>query len=686
MRHPAALDAFLRREAAGAAPLTQREFTHRFGATRDQVASVVDWARSRGLTTRYISPDGLVISLAGPATGVVRAFGVRMAMFRGPHGRYMAPLRRAVLPAGLPIQSVIGLDSRFHGYLSDTVHDDDRSPYGYLPADLRRAYGLAGHGANARGQHIAVLLWGTSPAVSDYVQFAKSEYVPRLTPCRTSAHCDRPNTIRVIQMGGASTDTSAVGEATMDTEWAYALAPGARLSLILAHSYSQPALIAAISLAAGDPSIHLVSNSWGGLEPPGGDGFEQAATNEFKHAAAVGTTFLFASGDSGFVSSTTKPVFPTASPWVASVGGTTLQMDSHFHRRVSETVWNSIGTLVGPSTNGGGSGCASGPLFRRQSWEHGWTGATCRGRAYPDFSADADPLNSPAEYILDGVPTTTGGTSFAAPIWTGLLADTDRFLQARHHALVGFVPMAVGRLVWNSRTHTVSPLASRVFYDVRCGYNGATTAPGWDEATGWGSPNWFALTEALAAGRVAATPDSQCSHVTNWRRLWLPWNRWPQGTQASGAWGHPVSRKWRASTRNPFRAIRANQSNPRSEGALVQRAQLVGLGDELSATEVRMVTYFSGPRMAARYAHELARDVGHGASTLYCSNLTPLCRQFRLSFADGTVGIYTISSVANLVDETLVVAKRADYPAVQGLAVSTIDHDLTVTDDPLPAP
>jgi subtilase family serine protease len=78
-----------------------------------------------------------------------------------------------------------------------------------------------------------------------------------------------------------------------------------------------------------------------------------------------------------------------------------------------------------------------------------------------------------------------GGTSVAAPEMAGILADG---VQLAHHRL-GQINPALYKL-------GVSPLYSQAMHDVTSGSNalassgltGYMAGPGWDPATGWGSP------------------------------------------------------------------------------------------------------------------------------------------------------------------------------------------------------
>ena len=104
-------------------------------------------------------------------------------------------------------------------------------------------------------------------------------------------------------------------------------------------------------------------------------------------------------------------------------------------------------------------------------------------RGVPDISGDADPESG---YVVrvDGSNTVIGGTSAVAPLWAGLIA----IINARTGKPVGFANPILYK----------NPGAMN---DVTQGNNGAfQAAPGWDAATGLGSPNGGKIA-ALFAGQ-----------------------------------------------------------------------------------------------------------------------------------------------------------------------------------------
>ena len=170
-------------------------------------------------------------------------------------------------------------------------------------------------------------------------------------------------------------------------------------------------LFSAVSFASNLPGVSVVSMSWGAGEFSGESSYNNVFTTPAGHN---GVTFVASSGDAG----TTE--YPSSSPNVLSVGGTTLSLTSQ-GTYGSETAWTQSGT-------------GSSPFESQPSWQTGATssaGLSTTGRTTPDVAFDANPTSGVSVY--DSVSYngkagwfTVGGTSVGAPSWAGLIAITDQ--------------------------------------------------------------------------------------------------------------------------------------------------------------------------------------------------------------------------------------------------------------------
>ena len=271
-------------------------------------------------------------------------------------------------------------------------------------------------------------------------------------------------------------------ETALDVEWAHASAPGARIDLVLAQN-SNASLEQALSYAIYHRLGNVISLSWGEPELDYVRANEmndlQIVNDLFRQAAMEGITVLAASGDYGAYAQTPDLTvdFPASDPYVTGVGGTDLtEIDGNY----SETGW---GGIINGTSFGSGGGYSS--VFGSQWWESAPSfNSTSRG--VPDVSADAD-LSTGVLMVENGTTFEAGGTSLATPIWAGVIARADQYMNKS----LGFInPM----LYQISRT----PLYNKALNQVISGTNGYYNAtPGWNPVTGLGTPNVGGLLQAF---------------------------------------------------------------------------------------------------------------------------------------------------------------------------------------------
>jgi kumamolisin len=211
--------------------------------------------------------------------------------------------------------------------------------------------------------------------------------------------------------------------------------------------------------------------------------FDSAAED----AAALGVTICAASGDDGSSDGETDGAnhvdFPASSPNILACGGTSLSGSGS--KITSETVWND-------GTQGGASGGGYSTQFSLPTWQSsaGIKPPSGGGRGVPDVSGNADP-NTGYQVLVDGESLVIGGTSAVAPLWSGLIA----LLNQKRGTPVGLLQPLIYAL----------PKSDSAFHDITSGNNGAFSAgPGWDAATGLGSPAGTKLETALTAAKKKA--------------------------------------------------------------------------------------------------------------------------------------------------------------------------------------
>jgi hypothetical protein len=269
-------------------------------------------------------------------------------------------------------------------------------------------------------------------------------------------------------------------EISLDVQWAHAIAPGAHILLVEALDSSYGNLLQAEDYASAH--AQYVSNSWGGSEMCIIAGL-YCETGYDSHFSTPGVSYFAASGDSGLPAS-----YPSASPNVISVGGTTLHFDST-GAFTSETGWAS-----------GGGGCSSYESANAaQSTFAQYAQVQCKGkRATPDVALDADPNSGVS--VFDSTPYnnqtgwwTVGGTSVSTPIWAARSAVQGAVVNASY--------------VYGNNIN---------FRDITAGNNGASCVVGYDLCTGRGSWLDVAPTAPTAPQALAATAGNN-SVALSWQ-------------------------------------------------------------------------------------------------------------------------------------------------------------------------
>jgi subtilase family serine protease len=268
------------------------------------------------------------------------------------------------------------------------------TPTGLSPAKVKAAYGFTTDPTAGTGQTIAIVDAFNDPtAEADLKVFSTTFGLPQ---CTTANGCFK----KVNQTGGTTypkTDAGWALEISLDVQWAHAIAPGAKILLVEATNNSFTNLLIAEDYAAAHAGY--VSNSWGAGEWSG----ESAYDSHFVHA---GVSFFVSSGDNG-----TPAEYPSSSPAVISVGGTTLKFDGSGNL-TGETGWN-----------GSGGGCSKyETALPAQSGFAEYGQLDCNGkRATPDISLDADPASGVAVYDSTKYGNKkgwfkVGGTSASSPM------------------------------------------------------------------------------------------------------------------------------------------------------------------------------------------------------------------------------------------------------------------------------
>ncbi|HEU5115018.1 MAG TPA: S53 family peptidase [Candidatus Paceibacterota bacterium] len=336
-------------------------------------------------------------------------------------------------------------------------------PTGLSPDRIKAAYHLPKSGGN--GTIAIVTAFDGKTIESDLAGFNQKFGLPE---CTTQNGC---LTIHSMTKN-LKTSSGWALETALDTEWAHAIAPDAKILVVEAASDSGPNLLKAVDYARAQPGVVAVSMSWGG------DEFKDETKSD-SHFSGPGISFFAASGDDGYGAS-----WPASSPSVISVGGTSLTFKSDGSLD-SEKAWS-------------GSGGGVSAYEKEPGFQVSYSIAKAKGkRAIPDVSFDADPHSGYSVYHLAASNTgshartatstlpgkgwyVVGGTSAGAPQWAAI------------RALLGSATSTVP-LITRLYEDKASANHSNYFRDIVSGSNGACTyycdaRKHYDYVTGLGSP------------------------------------------------------------------------------------------------------------------------------------------------------------------------------------------------------
>jgi subtilase family serine protease len=306
---------------------------------------------------------------------------------------------------------------------------------GYTPTQIKTAYNLPLGGGN--GTTIAIIDAYDAPTIlADFTIFCNQFNLPTPTSSNFEIHKMADNIIP---------DSGWAREASLDVEWAHAIAPEAKILLVEAVSNNQDSLLDAIDYAKGRSDVVSISMSWGGDEP-----FNPAYLDS-KLTSSYGAVFFASSGDNG-----SGICWPASSVNVVGVGGTTLNLNAD--GTVSETAW----------TGSGGGICTYEKIPTYQA-NYGITGSK---RNVPDVSYNGNPSTGVPVYY-NGNWYKVGGTSAGTPQWAAI--------------------QALSRSASNVNIYQKAKLDyGSYFRDITSGSNGDYNASsGYDCVTGLGSPLTF---------------------------------------------------------------------------------------------------------------------------------------------------------------------------------------------------
>lgn len=485
-----AMQAYARSVADPSSPhyrrfLSAAEIGARFGLPEADLARIDVWAAQHGVSVISTSPQRLAVSASALARTVEALFGVTLRDFTDVAGRtFQAPVGVPQVPAALRglVASVDGLDARptEHPALSRVIAAGP--PNGMTPSIIDRAYELEGLrtlGLHGEGQTVAIVSLDTfDPA--DVAAFDRA------------AGVSGPAVEKVKVAGGVARPGDGQDEVNLDIDVLRAVAPQAHIL-----DYEAPnkggAIATVVDQIVQDGRAEIATISWGSCELSRSPAAIARIASSMAAAAAAGITVYVASGDHGAYGCLDQNRTdlrisvdsPAGDANVVGVGGTYMEMldDGTY---IDEVAWEE--PLTGWAPGGGVSA-----FNQRPSWQTGAGVDNKRSngmRQVPDVAAAADPTSGFLT-VSAGKAASGGGTSAASPFWAGFTLLVRQMAANEGLARLG----ALGPTLY---AVSAGQTSGALFHDPLRGGNLLDDAgPGWDYATGLGTPRCTSLARAI---------------------------------------------------------------------------------------------------------------------------------------------------------------------------------------------
>jgi kumamolisin len=492
--------------------LSREEVGNMYGASQADVDKVLETFGKFGLKPvhKNLATQTRTVRLRGTIAAMEEAFQVKLFNYAHDIERYRGRVGQVHIPIDIKdiVVGVFGLDNRRVARRSQRIRGiaslaSHQSAW-YVPSELASHYNFPD--GDGEGQTIGLFEFGGTVVQNDLKKFC---HLANISPVPE---------VKIVSTDGSPTDNNddATGEVMLDVEIAAGLCPKAKIVVYFAEWGDQgwiSALDAANSDEENDPGV--ISVSWGlseGQMWARGQGWTPSAihsVNESLNDLAVSNvTVCVAAGDDGS-SDAFNPSdglahvdFPASSPYVLSVGGTTIPIKGG---TAPDIVWKEGSGLrpEGGSTGGGVSSVPFSNTKERPDWQNNITirsvnPGAINGRCIPDLSANADWNASPYLLVVNGRSEPNGGTSAAAPLIAGLLTLINAARPAGKR--VGYLTPVLYQTI-GAHNKTVGAVGCT---DVTHGNNitaqigGYTAGPGYDAVSGWGTPNGKKLAQAIA--------------------------------------------------------------------------------------------------------------------------------------------------------------------------------------------
>jgi len=486
--------------------LKPQDIINKISPSAEKVKVVTDFVESFG-----VKGDKIRVSKYNDLVFVTMPISIAESMFRTEFALFRSTLQREVVipritkPYFLPteVASVVSLVDEIMRF--PAIRNSPKS-YGYEsstdPAFSSCGTKCAGFTTPSvlESAYSFTQLTSAAPGNSMSVAEFQYQYYDQTDLDTFSSACGVTSTVATT-IGGNNpnicTNLGGCVEALLDIEYIDAVANPIPLTVIYSSSFSLLNWVNGVISMANPPLVHSVSY--------GNDEVQQTSVAymnscnvQFMMAGSLGLSILFASGDQGVwgrsgVGATFNPDFPAGSPYVTAVGGTDFSTKSVVG---SESVW---------SCGGGGFS----DTFAAPSWQTDVVAAylsaaaasgvlpdsslfNATGRGYPDVSALGGQVNPYCVAYSGGSFGGVAGTSASCPVVAGIFAQLNNVRLLQGKSSLGFL----NPLIYANPT-CFNDVKDGSMNNCNAGTTGFATIPGWDPATGFGSPNYACLAKVV---------------------------------------------------------------------------------------------------------------------------------------------------------------------------------------------
>jgi pro-kumamolisin-like protein/Big-like domain-containing protein len=462
--------------------LTPEEWNKRFAPSKNDEQAVVDWAKSQGLTVTGRYPNRLLVDVEAPVSVIEPALNLKINSYQLSNKTFFSNDRDPILPAGLIIHSVGGLNNlqvlrpttknmkepQFPVYAPGPVvaNEDSHGRNALqkkMPTELQSGKKLLASSKHGKppitgGAYDPTDIY-SSQAYDLNALYAQGHCCnplgnPNNSPVESSIAIATAGAQQVSDMQGFQaqypylaynfqevyvdgTPSCCDGEGTLDLEWstAWSNSFGSYVNTSKVWLYDGvnnqfSTFTDVYNAILNDGNARVFSTSWGCEElyctPQSVMDTDDAI---FSSMVGQGWTLVAATGDQGATAgcanfNTADAVqFPASDPNIVGAGGTTLSLDSNSNY-ISEVGWT--GGPLGCGSNDGGSTGGFSSYYAAPFYQ---SPLGFGSRGVPDIALNADWYYTPQNYYFNGGLSGNGGTSIVAPEMAGFFAQENSYLD-----------------------------------------------------------------------------------------------------------------------------------------------------------------------------------------------------------------------------------------------------------------